>query len=639
MPYPVSTSDFVVVSDHNDIQSVIYDIVGLGSNGYGITDFDTRPVTTRFVVSAFAWKSMLSTLDRIKRHQTDQNLYYGSTLTNELVLAKSSRTTGTFITAELHNFINTTTQELLAGRYTVHPNQLSPVISTGGTSVRQNDWTSQTIEHVIEVSWPTELIARYFFNLGGYLIVSAGHENNSFGGNNDAWKALIATIPAQLYERSDFVSGGQTKTYPVVNGVAPYDGLTYRAVATKVAPAKIVFSITFIDAVALTPPPPDPVTIPSIVVLPSSARWNVLLQPVSSFAVINPLPGQGTYVDIGPTLDDVAIIFNPNGTFRIESEYGLASFAGNWGTPTTVTAGSNYWIRFNPIGVIPPGVVATGWLSMTSVRQAIVAATAVVGQGLVTRSVTYQIEISSNSLGTAVVTSGVYTLEANATNSLFRVRNPLPDLSFAAQIQYECLIKVSYESDGYINARAYRVVSYSVTENTTGFYEEIVTSYSSPYTWGIPITPNVGQNYWIRFIKISDLISGSGAVGLSDSTDSTGWLQLNQSREVFARAKSISEGVIERRTVTYNVSISATASDAGIVASATLFLDAQADPPPTSGFEGPGPGGGDGGGGDDGGDSGIGGTEGSGNDGGDGDGPVPAKVDGNGCRLTVTVVG
>lgn len=582
MPYPVSTTSFFATSDHNDIQSTIYDIVGLGANGYGITDFDTRPVTGQFVVNASAWKSMLNTLDRIKRHQTDQNLYYGSTQTNELILAKTTRVDGVLVRADLHNFINTTTQELLVGRYTVHPNQLSPVISTGGSSVRQNDWTSQTIEHVVEVSWPTELIARYFFNLGGYLTINAGHENNSFGGNNDAWKALVASIPAQLYTRSDFVSVNQTKTYSIVNGVAPYSGLTYRAVATKVSASKIVFSITFIDAVALTPPPPPPVSVPSILVMPSSARWNVLLQPTSSFTVINPLPGQGIYSDIGPSLDDVALIFNPNGTFRVESEYGLASFSGNWGTPTTITAGSTHWIRFTPIGTVPPGVVATGWLSLSSIRQVIVNAVANAGQGLVTRNVSYQVDISSSGSGSPIVTSGIYTLEANATNSLFNIVTPLPSNTFSNDRQSQSSVVLTFSSNGQFSAKGIGYITEADFGGIPITYEQVQTTYGSPYNWGLPTTPGVGQNYWIRFIKISDSLTGitySDEIIASNASESTGWLRLSEDQSVFVYVRSFQMGGTSGRTATYNVSISASASDSGIIAAGTFILSTSAFTP------------------------------------------------------------
>lgn len=288
MSYPTSTGTTIQAIDFNSIRSSMEDVLGPNSNGYGVTGFITRPVTsTRVDINANGWKKLIQELNRINLHQTNADiLYQGTTLTNAVLQ-------GQLISPNLHNFLYDKTLLLETNRYNVHPSQLAPIVTTNGVSDRNTDWTG-TIKHIVQVSWRTPLQARYFFNLGGYLNITAGHFNDASGGNNDAWKSLIASIPNQTYTRADFV-GAATKYYPVVNGESPYQNLQYYCIAIRRSDTTITFEIAFYDTIA-TPPPDIQPPNPSIIVLPQRYTWYVQAE-----TEINPPPPPDPPITAPPT--------------------------------------------------------------------------------------------------------------------------------------------------------------------------------------------------------------------------------------------------------------------------------------------------------------------------------------------------
>jgi hypothetical protein len=62
---------------------------------------------------------------------------------------------------------------------------------------------------------------------------------------------------------------------------------------------------------------------------------------------------------------------------------------------------------------------------------------------------------------------------------------------------------------------------------------EFTTGYTNlGETWGSPTTAGIGSNYWIRFTRTATNSFGSPTAA-TNSTASTGWLQLNSAREIY----------------------------------------------------------------------------------------------------------
>ena len=124
------------------------------------------------------------------------------------------------------------------------------------------------------------------------------------------------------------------------------------------------------------------------------------------------------YIGNGYTFDDlysagsygsVALRWNADGTMSFFNANSGYTAMGNWGSPTTASIGSNYWVRFtrtatNSFGsptAATNSTASTGWLQLSSARE--IGIFRDPGQNFF--SATYTIEISSDSGGATILTT------------------------------------------------------------------------------------------------------------------------------------------------------------------------------------------------------------------------------------------
>jgi hypothetical protein len=69
------------------------------------------------------------------------------------------------------------------------------------------------------------------------------------------------------------------------------------------------------------------------------------------------------------------------------------------------------------------------------------------------------------------------------------------------------------------------------TDGTMSFFN-FGSGYVAMDNWGTPTTAGIGSNYWIRFTRTATASFGSPTAA-TNSTASTGWLQLSTSREIY----------------------------------------------------------------------------------------------------------
>jgi hypothetical protein len=101
---------------------------------------------------------------------------------------------------------------------------------------------------------------------------------------------------------------------------------------------------------------------------------------------------------------EAVLIFQPDGVWETQ-ENGSPITSGNWGSPTTSGAGSNYWVRFTRTGYTPIGdpefsTATTGWLNLGS-NQVIQVYTYF--DNIDASSGTYTIQIATDSGGANIV--------------------------------------------------------------------------------------------------------------------------------------------------------------------------------------------------------------------------------------------
>lgn len=227
--FPVSTGTLITNAAYNDLSAIVQEVVGVGENGYGLYDFWTTPITDTMPIRGKSWDNLIKDLvNNCYHHITNINT---TTNTYSSILPSPKSVPGTVISSDLHNDLNTVAQYVLANRYTcaeeqfyVDPTTGAKVNFTGGSSERTIPWgvTPRYIEQHVRIRWANRLVARYFFNTGGYLTWQPYHLNNGLSGTIDQdWADFILSIrTAQLtspvkYDRAAFLAqnAGTTSTF------------------------------------------------------------------------------------------------------------------------------------------------------------------------------------------------------------------------------------------------------------------------------------------------------------------------------------------------------------------------------------------------------------------------------------------
>jgi len=187
---------------YNDLRTAVTDIFGATSTGYGYKNPASSTVSQGGIICAVEWNNLLSDLNLIWLHQNNSSFTPTGTVpaTGGLV---SSTWANSLVTA-----INLADSKRYAkaatGQFTTAPAISSTFPATG-------TWGA-TIQHQVTLTWPSDLEANYFFNLGGQITFDLTYPAGSYTGDNAVWTALIdgwrTEILSLVYGRTKFQTGG-----------------------------------------------------------------------------------------------------------------------------------------------------------------------------------------------------------------------------------------------------------------------------------------------------------------------------------------------------------------------------------------------------------------------------------------------
>jgi hypothetical protein len=169
------------------------------------------------------------------------------------------------------------------------------------------------------------------------------------------------------------------------------------------------------------------------------------------------------------------------------------------------------------------------------------------------------VEISSDSLGATIVTSGTFILNSNAVANLFSPINPL----YGNGATYEELgigqveVRITFEPNGNLTVTSIETSGGTVLESPL-----------DSGNWGAPVTENAGANYWIRSVLNSEDLTGTG---ITSASPTTGWTQLTSNFRIAVSATTNSS-VTCTKTANFTISIATDSSGNNIVASGTYGL-------------------------------------------------------------------
>ena len=158
--------------------------VGFGTRGYGQVSTVLPAKSTGNVILASDWNYLQSAISNINIH-TGSSLPIEPTAVGNTVIQAEDGSNGR---ANIPNIIT----QLDRNRLNSNSTQMSTTVAN--TSIRTASWTtSNIVYHEITADFSTEDNARFFFNSGGSIYISA-----AFTGTNDQFSNAVGSMLAQV---------------------------------------------------------------------------------------------------------------------------------------------------------------------------------------------------------------------------------------------------------------------------------------------------------------------------------------------------------------------------------------------------------------------------------------------------------
>jgi hypothetical protein len=175
----------IVAADYNQIQSNIGLVLGNGSSdtGYGQT-VNSSQVSAKTAVTSQQWQKLRADILNALWHQT------GVDNTGALTFPTNNNT----ITESDRNQYLVSSQQCVVNKLTTPPSTQASRSSFGfGDVVRSASWNG-TIQHVVTISFPSHDAARFFFNTGSRIELSATQTGTFSGTSNSkdlTWQSMF----------------------------------------------------------------------------------------------------------------------------------------------------------------------------------------------------------------------------------------------------------------------------------------------------------------------------------------------------------------------------------------------------------------------------------------------------------------
>ncbi len=266
--YPKNDGDTVYAADYNNISETVREVIGFGGGTYGYGQgTSSGSVGINNSVTASQWNSLRSDMFRAYEHQT------GSVSSGLLPVAVSSA----LITNELVNQYRNLASSISGNRFSVAESQTT-LEDLFTPRQRTDPWNGKLI-HDITIDFVFYDYARFFFNTGGYFIISASRTGGTTTGTaptkNTVWTNMLSSMGEIRFRafNTDYTGTGASPGYPTNIGwwnlsttnqlifVKPaesssYSENQYRIYARKDVNlgAKIIFTIEFDDLDSGDPP-------------------------------------------------------------------------------------------------------------------------------------------------------------------------------------------------------------------------------------------------------------------------------------------------------------------------------------------------------------------------------------------------
>ena len=191
----MAVNDIIKEAEYNNIRNKLINVLGTGAgnSGYGQTIISSA-VAPGNTVSVTEWGRLRYDIINAYTH------IYGSAPTPvEVVAGNTIRYNVTNAPVTTYDDIVNT---IVANRFTVHPSQASTDVATPSSTTWPGPygttWKTK-IQCTVTVSWPTANAARWFFNSGGQIRISASQSGGNGTQQVSEWRSLLSTAGTRSF--------------------------------------------------------------------------------------------------------------------------------------------------------------------------------------------------------------------------------------------------------------------------------------------------------------------------------------------------------------------------------------------------------------------------------------------------------
>jgi hypothetical protein len=281
----------ILVADYNAIQTKIATVLGTGSANFGYGQVvSSAQVAPNAKISVTQWSNLRSDIANCTLHQTG----VASTLT---VPTTSTKVTEATRAAYMQAADDATTNRLVAPA----ASQATREYLSFGSIVRTASWNGVRTQ-TVTINFASASDARYFFNTGSRIEISASLTNTSSSPKDQSWVSNLSGIGVVYfnYDVTTATGGGAgtsigwydlTTSNQLVYEKAVSSGYipnTYKIYARAPSSSQLVFDIEFRDDATSAPSPNPPWDIDEDVT--GTLTSDIKVYRSSGSAVTVPLP-------------------------------------------------------------------------------------------------------------------------------------------------------------------------------------------------------------------------------------------------------------------------------------------------------------------------------------------------------------
>ena len=295
----MAVNDTIKYTDYNNIRNAVIEVLGAGSATYG---YGQTPISASVAignkVTVNEWSNLRYDILNASLHQNGSYATVPSKTEGQTVAFNAS--------TEPVTYYSTLAATLASNRFNVGSGQFG--VATAVPKTFTSAWSVQ-LRTTVTAIWADANAARYFFNAGGQILISAARAGGTATSQNTSWSSLLSSAGTQGIGGNNPGAGtsptdgtnwyrtdSNYRTFYSTSASSPYGSNTYSLSARSTASSLEIF-VDLQDGHTATGAGPD--TVDGILTISASYKYPTgTLLPASS-TWLQYVPTSLTVADIG----------------------------------------------------------------------------------------------------------------------------------------------------------------------------------------------------------------------------------------------------------------------------------------------------------------------------------------------------